>query len=546
MRRISGKALSMLASFARTSAGAMTVQKTLRAQLHIDKLGDLPESLRGPFPIEQKAIAGRPPRSAQGESVEYAPRSWFAGSDRLADLYRKGSLSPVAVVNKLLRAAEELEAGGAGPMYEMHRGLVEAAAEASLERYRKNAPLGPLDGVPIAVKEQMNVIGHAVRLGTRFFPTTPVATDATLVARLRAGGAIVLGTTHMTEFGMTPTGANAMRKMPRNPHHPDYLAGGSSTGSGVAVATGLVPLALGADGGGSIRIPSSINGVFGIKPTWGRLSRAGDPSGGSVAHVGPLGSSTLELARMLDICSARDAADPETREAPEPANHIAALKRGVCGLVLGVPKSEWADAAPEVAQAGMEALRALEKAGAELRDIVIPLAKHAPSIGYITIALEARANLRVTWRDHMNDMSPDLVVSFAALDAFSAIEWADAQRLRAGLRRDMAGHFGSIDAIMLPTTQTTAIHATQEEMTSGFLDSAALDALCRFNFLCNLTGHPALSAPVGADRTGLPIGLQVIGDAWDEATTLAISAALERAGAATPRRPATSTDALML
>lgn len=539
----------MLASFARTSAGAKTVQKTLRAQLRIDKLGDLPESLRGPFPIEQKAIAGRAPRSASAEHAEaldYVPRSWFASSDRLTDLYRKGSLSPVAVVGKLLRAAEELEAAGAGPMYEMHRALVEAAAEASLERYRKNAPLGPLDGVPIAVKEQMNVTGHTVRLGTRFFPTTPVSTDATVIARLRAGGAIVLGTTHMTEFGMTPTGANAMRKMPRNPHHPDYLAGGSSTGSGVAVATGLVPLAIGADGGGSVRIPSSINGVFGIKPTWGRLSRAGDPSGGSVAHLGPLGSSTLELARMLDICSARDTEDLETREAPEPANHVAALKRGVRGLVLGVPKSEWADATPEVAQAGMEALRALEKAGAELRDIVIPLAKHAPSIGYITIALEARANLRVTWRDHVQDMSPDLIVSFASLDSFSAIEFADAQRLRAGLRRDMAAHFGTFDAVIMPTTQTTAIHATSDEMASGFLDSAAIDALCRFNFLCNLTGHPALSAPVGADRKGLPIGLQVIGDAWDEATTLAISAALERSGVATPRRPATSTDALVI
>lgn len=536
----------MLASVARTRAGALTAQRTLRSQLRIDQLADLPEHLRAPLPIEQKAVTGRPPRASQGEGIDYAPSSWFAGSDRLTELYRKCTLSPVAVANKLLRAAEELEGAGCGPMYEVHRALVQASAEASLERYKKNAPLSPLDGVPVAVKEQMSVQGHAVRMGTRFLPTEKATTDATIIARLKAAGAIVLGTTHMTEFGMTPTGANPMRKMPRNPHHPDYLAGGSSTGSGVAVATGLVPLAIGADGGGSIRIPASINGVFGIKPTWGRVSRAGDPSGGSVAHLGPLGSSTLELARMLECCAARDSADPETREAPEPSNYVAALRRGVRGLVLGVPKSEWADASAEVGQAGMEALRVLERAGAELRDLSIPLAKHAPSIGYITIALEARTNLRQSWNEHADDMSPDLIISFAALDAFSALEFADAQRLRAGLRRDLAKHFESIDALMLPTTQNTAIFANTEDMNTGFLDSPALDSLCRFNFLGNLTGLPALSAPVGADRRGLPIGLQVIGDAFDEATTLAISATLEHAGGAVPKRPATSTDALML
>src|SRR5207302_3801376 len=131
---------------------------------------------------------------------------------------------------------------------------------------------------------------------------------------VRAAGAITIGTTPMTEFGMTPNGANSKRTMPRNPHATDRIAGGSSTGTGVAVATGLVPFGLGADGGGSIRIPAAINGVFGIKPTWGRVSRAGDVSRGSVTHVGPLASSTLDLARVLELIGALDPDDRETRE----------------------------------------------------------------------------------------------------------------------------------------------------------------------------------------------------------------------------------------
>src|SRR5262249_25247988 len=146
--------------------------------------------------------------------------------------------------------------------------------------------LGFFDGVPWAVKEQTAVRGLARRSGTAFIDPAPWPDDATVVARVRAAGAITLGTTSMTEFGMTPTGANAKRAMPRNPHTTTHLPGGSSTGSGVAVATGLVPFALGCDGGGSIRVPASINGVFGIKPTWGRVSRSGDAFGGSVAHLG--------------------------------------------------------------------------------------------------------------------------------------------------------------------------------------------------------------------------------------------------------------------
>ena len=381
--------------------------------------------------------------------------------------------------------------------------------------------------------------GMPCKRGTAFHDAAPQSRDGTSVARVRAAGAITIGTTPMTEYGMTPNGANAKRVMPRNPHGLDRLAGGSSTGSGVAVATGLVPFALGADGGGSIRIPSAINGVFGIKPTWGRVSRSGDTSGGTVAHVGPLACSTVNLAYALEAMSGLDGNDPQTFAAPARAqgSFIAALGRGVRGMVIGVPEAEWADASEPVQRAGRAALDALEKEGAKLVPVKLELAKHASAIGVVVIACEARAALRKEWRDNADDMGDDLQVSFAALDAFTAVEYLETCRLRTGLRREMAHAFEQVDLVAMPSTVAAAAKVSDTDMRTGFLDTKVIDGLCRFMFMGNLTGLPAASAPVGCDAQGLPVGLQLVGDAWDEATVLAAAAHLERIGVAVPRRP---------
>jgi aspartyl-tRNA(Asn)/glutamyl-tRNA(Gln) amidotransferase subunit A len=349
----------------------------------------------------------------------------------------------------------------------------------------------------------------------------------------------------MTELGMTPTGASPKRKLPRNPHATDCLAGGSSTGSAVAVATGLVPFALGADGGGSIRIPASLCGIFGLKPTWGRVSRD-LAAGGTVAHIGPLASSVLDLARVLDVEGGEDPADRETRWAPACAfqQFERSLSRGVRGLVIGVDEAEWADASPGVAKAGQEALRALEKEGARLEKVTLSLARFAAAIGYVAITVESRAFLSREWRDRADELGHDLQISFATLDAITAPEAFDAMRLRAGLRREIAQAMQGLDLLALPTTVDTAARVTDAEMTGGFMDAELIDGLCRFNFLGNLTGLPAGSAPVGLDAAGRPIGLQLVGDAWDEATVLAAMAHLERLGVAKVARPRVAVDML--
>lgn len=539
--RLSGAPLKNLARFARTRIGGIALQRILRADLGVDRLEALADELRSDVPLDTRAHSGRAPRGHESENLPWPSPGWAPTSHTLAAAYREGKLSPREVVTRALAEARRLGelTPSVGPMLDYAEEEALAEAEESERRWREGRPLGPLDGVPWVVKEQTAVRGMARKAGTSFLSNAGQERDATAVARVRAQGAITLGTTPMTEFGMTPNGANSKRAMPRNPHGTDRLAGGSSTGSGVAVATGLVPFALGADGGGSIRIPASINGVFGIKPTWGRVSRAGDISGGTVAHVGPLACSTIDLAYALEAMSGHDGDDPQTFAAPDRAagSFLAALGRGVRGLVIGVPDGEWADASDPVQRAGRAALAALEKEGAKLVPLRLELAKYASSIGVVVIACEARAALKKEWREHADDMGDDLQVSFSALDAFTAVEYLETARLRTGLRREMARAFHDVDLVAMPSTVTAAPKVSDTDMRTGFLDTKVIDGLCRFMFMGNLTGLPAASVPVGCDASGLPVGLQLVGDAWDEATVLAAAAHLERVGASAPRRP---------
>lgn len=546
--RISGAPLEKLAGFARSTLGGITLPRVLRGDLGIDDLAALPEELRGDVPLDTRPHPGRAPRVRERTDLPLPEGPWSASAARLARAYERGEVTPREVTQRALAEAKRLASlqPSLGPMCDVDEAGALAAADASTKRWRERRPLGLLDGVPWVVKEQNAVKGLPRRAGTSYIAATPEARDSTPVARMREQGVVTLGTTSMTELGMTPNGANAKRVMPRNPHDPTRNAGGSSTGTGVAVATGLVPFGLGCDGGGSIRIPAAINGVFGIKPTWGRVSRSGDIATGTVAHVGPIASSTVDLARTLEVMSGPDPADPQTFAAPqrEAGSFLAALGGGVRGLVIGVPDSEWIDASESVQRAGRAALAALEKEGAKLVPLRLELARHAQALGVVTIACECRSSVREDWKRHGGEMSADLQVTFAALDAFGAVEYLDVQRLRTGLRQELARAFREVDVIALPTTVTGAVPVSDTDMRTGFLDTKVIDGLCRFNFLGNLTGLPALAVPVGVDGNGIPLSLQLVGDAWDEATILAVSAHLERIGAAAARRPRVSFDLL--
>ncbi len=546
--RISGRSLTALAALSRTRAGARTIQEMFRHELRISSLEAIPEALRGPIPLHTRAWQGRAPRTWEDKKLALPAEPWSPTVRSIDEAFRERRITPRSLMERVLGAARGLEAKrpSLGPFCFYADAAAHALADAATTRRELGQGISVYDGIPYAVKEELSVAGMPQRVGSAIRPMELEQKDATLVDRLHRLGAIVCGSTSMTEFGLSPSGANAKRTMPRNPHGDDRLAGGSSTGSAVAVATGLVPFAIGGDGGGSIRIPAALCGIFGIKPTWGRVSRHGDFFTGSVSHVGPMASSTCDLARVLEAISGHDPEDSETDAAPahDPGAFVRALGRGVAGLVIGVPEDEWADASEPVARAGREVLHLLEREGAKLVPLNLSLAKHALAIGTVTIATESRVGLRQIWLENRTELSPDLELSLAAVETFSAAEYLDTARLREGLRREMREVFGRVDVLAMPTTKTVAPQVTESEMDSGFSDPSIIDALCRFTFLANLTGLPAASAPIGRDRSGMPIGFQIVGDAWDEASVLAVSAHIERIGAARIERPLHHVDIL--
>jgi aspartyl-tRNA(Asn)/glutamyl-tRNA(Gln) amidotransferase subunit A len=540
--RIHGSLLHQLARLARTRPGSATLQLAMRADFQLDAIADVAEALRGDIPTSTRPLQASRPR--KWEDQRLAPptsRAWSGSTATYADRYEHRRTTPEVIVRRVIEAARELarRTPSMTPLCEIADSAALEEAEAAGDRYRAGAPKGPLDGMCFTVKEQTAVAGLPLRQGTTFRDKAPKTQDATVVKRLRAAGAIVVGQTPMTEYGMSPLGYNPNRAMPRNPHDVGRLAGGSSTGAGVSVATGLVPFALGADGGGSIRIPAALNGVFGIKPTWGRISRAGDESTGSVAHIGPLAASTWDLAQVLEHIGAPDASDPETEHAPAlpRGSLVDALGRGVRGARIGIDEREWAEASEPVAKAGRDALRALEKEGAKLVPVQMDLGRLALPVGALIIAIESRCGNDADWRAHASDMTDDVQFIFSILDHMTAVELMNAMRVRSGIRKDVARVLREVDVLALPTTATTAPAVTDEQFASGFLDSACIREMCRFTFLANLTGLPALSMPVGLDPNALPIGLQIIGDAWDEASVLAIAAHAERTQIAEVVRP---------
>jgi aspartyl-tRNA(Asn)/glutamyl-tRNA(Gln) amidotransferase subunit A len=537
--RISGRALSALVTAVRHTPARGPLAQLLRSDLGIERARSLGSDARAELPLTTAPLRARASHERASEELGAPqhlglPRSAAA----LHAAFRRGSHDPVLVTERALAAARSLsnQSPTLGPLSAYDDESAHTAARASRERFKADAPLSALDGVPIAIKEEVQQRGLCARLGTSFLPHDSSVADACAVARLRAAGAVIIGQTPMTEFGLSPIGANLHRRMPRNPHDRSRLAGGSSTGSAVAVAVGVTPVSLGCDGGGSIRIPAALCGVFGFKPTFGRIPAVGLGMQGatSVVHIGPLSVCTAELASFVELASGADPGDPISALAPPfaPGALTRALGRGVRGLRIGVDEAEWAAADSELTAACRDALVLLEKAGAELVPIRMAHASHAAAIGYLTIGIEAFAAMSELRQRHMDDMGPDVQLFLSGMETFRPDDYIDGQRLRQGLRRDVAEVLRHVDLIALPSTARSAPQVSEDEVRFGFVDPPLLDGMCRYAFLANLTGLPAVSIPVGSDRDGMPVGLQLLGDAWDEACVLQAAAALERLGVA--------------
>ena len=445
-----------------------------------------------------------------------------------AEAYRAGRLTPEDVARRVTRAIQATEAGDR-PL----RAIIasEAAdlmeqARASSERWRNGSPLSIFDGVPVAVKDELDQTPYPTRVGTKFIDRRPGA-DATPVARMRAAGALLIGKANMHEIGLGVTGLNPHYGVCRNPYNPDHHSGGSSSGSGAAVGAGLCPVAVGADGGGSVRIPASFCGVAGLKATFGRISEHGAyPLCWSVAHVGPLGATVRDVAMAYALMGGPDEHDAYSMR--QPAVHLTDLDRGdLSGLRIGIFDPWFDHGASDLVAGCRTAVAGLEARGARVVDIEVPDLE-AMRVGHaMTISSEMLSAMEPFMARHEGDFGLDVRINLKLTSQFTNADYLRAQRLRTLMFRHFDAAFAQCDVILTPTTGVTAPPINPAALPRGESDLTTLTKIMRFVLAGNFLGYPALSVPVGYDGAGLPIGLQIMGPHWQEHLLLRIGLVAE-------------------
>jgi Asp-tRNA(Asn)/Glu-tRNA(Gln) amidotransferase A subunit family amidase len=447
-----------------------------------------------------------------------------------AAAYLTGAATPVQVAERVIASIAESEARPE-PLRAIVACLKEdlmAQARASAQRFREGRSLGVLDGVPVAVKEEFDVVPYPTTVGTSFMGRSPAREDATAVARLRAAGALLVGKSNMHEIGIGVTGVNPHHGTTRNPHDPLHVSGGSSGGSAAAVAAGLCPVALGADGGGSIRIPSAFCGQVGLSPTYARVSSFGSaPLAWTVDHYGPIAGSAQDAAIAYAVMAGPDPKDPGTRRQP-PVTLETFDDLDLRGLVLGVYRPWFEHASPAMVEGCSRLVESLKGMGAEVREIELPELDAARIAHLVTIISEMASAVQRDDEAHRRDFGLDVRVSLALARALTSRDYAQAQRIRTRAIAHVERVLGQVDVIVTPATGITAPRLRADAIPDGESDLTTTLEIMRFATLANLTGHPAISIPAGYDAGGLPVGLQAIGRYWHEHTLLRLAHAAER------------------
>lgn len=404
-----------------------------------------------------------------------------------------------------------------------------AAADAIDARVRRGEDPGPFAGVPIGVKDLEAAAGLPHTNGSRVFKDQVATMDSVQVARLRAAGAVILGKTNTPEFGYKAITDNLVFGPSRNPWNTERSPGGSSGGSAAAVAAGMVSVCTGSDGGGSIRLPAALSGVYGIKPSCGRIPRA-DPDASHwafLSHRGPLTRTVRDAARYLDVVSGPHPSDMEALDAPVGSfeatlERLPRLRRIGLSMDLG-----YAAVDPAVRTLVAAAAKALaEAAGAELVEVA-PLFEN-PFRTWVVIAASGDAALHATWSDDQKALAEPGYLAFGRQGReFTAVHYAEAVQQRHQLNRNLSDFFETHDLLLTPTMPVTAWPA-QGPMPS-VIDGREVGGTgaIPFTFPFNITGHPAASVPVGLAPDGLPAALQIIGPRFNDALVLQASAAYE-------------------
>jgi aspartyl-tRNA(Asn)/glutamyl-tRNA(Gln) amidotransferase subunit A len=456
----------------------------------------------------------------------------------LAAAIRTRTISPVEATREFLSRIDRLD----GRL----RAFITVDAAAAQERARaleKDAMAGrwhgPLHGVPLAHKDLFRIAPLPTSCGTKTAEYFVAERDATAVARLAEAGAITLGKLNMAELAMGPYGDNAHHGDVQNPWRLGHVSGGSSSGSGAAVAAGLALGALGTDTGGSIRLPAACCGIAGLKPTYGRVSRAGAmPLSWSMDHIGPMARTVRDVALMLEVMAGADPEDA-TASVRSVDDYTGGLGRSIRGLRVALADNYYFDGvAPEVLNAVLQMGATLERLGAR----VAPLRLPDPQIIHDVSGIVARAESTVVHsrvlRERAHELQPAVRARLEVGERVSAHDYLQALRLRARLTREfIRGVFDEADLVLAPATPTPAPPLAEVTAGDGEAIAARMGRFSRLTRPWNGLGLPVLALPCGFSADGLPIGAQLAGRPFDEATVLRAGHAYEQATEWHRRRP---------
>lgn len=413
-----------------------------------------------------------------------------------------------------------------------------AAADAADAALAKGESRGVLHGVPLAHKDMYYEVGKISTAGSAIRRDWVASTTSTALQRLKSAGTIRLGTLQMSEFAYGPTGHNAHFGAVRNPWNTQHITGGSSSGSGSAVAARLTFAALGSDTGGSIRMPAHYCGITGLKTTVGLISRAGAmPLSQSLDTVGPLARTVEDCALLTGLMAGGDPADPTTRTAPVP-DYMAATRGSLKGATIGIPAAFYVDDLdPAVERALDDTITTLTREGASIVRVALPEQRELTAACQLVLAVEAAAYHKQWMIERPQDYGPQVLMRLQNALAVPALSYLEALRWRGPALAAHLAAVAGVDAVLAPVSPVPAPTIAESDVGNQPDAEAVIQNLTRFTRPINYLGLPALSIPTAFSPSGLPIGLQLIGRPFDEETILRIGAAFQRATDFHTRQP---------
>jgi aspartyl-tRNA(Asn)/glutamyl-tRNA(Gln) amidotransferase subunit A len=404
------------------------------------------------------------------------------------------------------------------------------AADEADAALAKGQNRGPLHGVPLAHKDMYYDAGHVVTCGSLIRRDFVASSTSTALQRLKDAGSIRLGSLGMAEFAYGPTGHNYHYGAAHNPWKSGYVTGGSSSGSGSAVGARLTFAALGSDTGGSVRMPAHFCGVTGLKTTYGRVSRAGAmPLSQSLDTVGPLARTVEDCALLLGLMAGADPEDPTASTLPVP-DYIAASSASIKGLKIGVPTSFYVDDLdPDVAKALEDTITVLKREGADVVKVELPDQHQLSAACQLVLAVEAAAFHKRWLIERPQDYGPQVLMRLQNGLAIPGVLYLEAMRWRGPALAAHIAATSDVDAVLAPVAPVAAPTIAESDVGNAPDAEAVIQRLTRFTRPINYLGLPSLSIPSGFNAKGLPIGMQLVGRSFDEATLIAIGAAFQRA-----------------